>query len=230
MTDYLKDTKNAYKNEAKASSYFLQHHQGLTWARFVMALELKNVEKAFKFFNVGKQDTLLDVPCGTGVAAKVVGKVGCNVFAVDVSEEMLGFARLQYNTIDEGKIFLGDITNLKLPDKCVLGAIVLGFFHRTPDEIVENSLSELNRTSVSFVVASFAVDTPIQRIKRFMLSMLNSSYVEAPIKRKLEDIVKLFNKSGFEVCKINHPLPLLSSEVLLWAKVVETKKDQKAVK
>lgn len=230
MTDYLKNTKNAYKNEAKASSYFLQHHQGFTWARFVMSLELKNVEKAIKFFKVEKKDTLLDVPCGTGVAAKIVKRVGCDVFAVDVSEEMLGFARRQYDSIDEGNIFLGDITNLKLPNKCVLGAIVLGFFHRTPDEIVESSLSELNRTSVSFVVASFAVDTPIQRFKRFVLSLLTSKYIEAPVTRKLEDIVALFNRSAFEVCKISHPVPLLSSEVLLWAKVVETEKEQKAVK
>jgi len=217
--EYIENTLKAYQNNEKAAKYFEQHQKSLSWARLTMWLELRNVKKALSFFcNKDSITTILDIPCGTGVAGGVFSEGMHKVVAIDISEEMMYFAKESYNLKILDRFMQADITNIPLDDLYSQGAIVLGFMHRVPLEVKINSLNELSRVNKDFIVVSFTVDDIFQRMKRALFSVFKKKHASAPEPMKLSEIKNLINNHGFRVVRTNHVFPILSGEIMIWAK------------
>ena len=90
---YESDTKNAYRNKAKANAYKNQYIQGIKWARFTMWRQKKIVAKYLNVCNLDHSDSLLDIPCGAGYIGEILSKYPCSVVASDISIEMMELAR-----------------------------------------------------------------------------------------------------------------------------------------
>ena len=72
--NYIKDTKEAYKNNNKAKAYKEQYTKGFKWARFTMWRQKKILKSHFSKSEYNEDQNILDIPCGTGF----IGKILCN--------------------------------------------------------------------------------------------------------------------------------------------------------
>ena len=74
---------------------------------------------AFKLFKVKKGMKVLDIGCGTGNFSIKLAEMGCEVVAVDVSEDMLDIARKKVH--DKGlaiELRFMDVYSLEFKDEC----------------------------------------------------------------------------------------------------------------
>lgn len=213
---YHSQTRHAYQDDQEAKRYKEQHQGRLGWARLTMKRELDNVVAGLRHFGVGEADFVLDLPCGTGVAGPVFDDVPSRVLALDISMEMMGLARREYRPERLAGFVQSDITGVPLPDAFAKGAVVLGFLHRVPDDIKRATLAELHRVCGAFVLASFSIDSPLQRLKKRLLSLFRDDHRPAPAPISLEEIRRLAEEAGFRVVKVARVVPLLSSEVMVW--------------
>jgi len=217
--NYISNTVEAYQNTHKAESYYKQHHNTLSWARFIMWLELRSVKNAFKFFGVDGGN-ILDVPCGTGIAGQAISNFNCKITAIDISQEMQQFAKNAYESNKLSEFIIGDITNLPLQNNFAMGSVVLGFLHRVPNEIINKTFLELHRVNSDFVIFSFSIDSSLQRLKKFIYSKINKDFVSAPSPKSLKEMEKLLLSSQFKIEKIIRVFPFLSSEVIIWLRKI----------
>ena len=87
--NYLKDTKNAYKNEIKAKEYQEQYTKGYKWARFAMWRQKLIIKKILKKCNITKNNNIIDIPCGAGYIGRILCNTGAEITASDISKEMI---------------------------------------------------------------------------------------------------------------------------------------------
>ena len=144
---YEIDTKNAYRNEAKANAYKNQYTQGIKWARFTMWQQKKIITKFLDTCNLESEDKVLDIPCGAGYIGSVLAKYEASVVASDISEEMMELAKNEYNSEKLDGFIQADITKTPFPSdhfKCVIVlALIVEFLF---DEQV-SSTAHKNRLS-----------------------------------------------------------------------------------
>jgi len=214
--DYRLNTLEAYQNFNKAKKYYAQHHKSMSWAWFMMWLELRCVSQALIHFEANEKK-ILDIPCGTGIAANTINDFDCEIIAIDISLEMQEFAKDSYKSNKSTEFIIGDITNIPLPDNYSYGSIVLGFFHRVPYDIKKKALLELHRVNKEFIVFSFSMDSFFQRLKKRFYSIFNTSFKSAPKPLHIGEIKKLLSDTNFKVEKIKTIIPFLSSEIIIWA-------------
>jgi ubiquinone/menaquinone biosynthesis C-methylase UbiE len=218
IEEYKLKTLDGFKNKEKANHYYNKHHNNFNWSRLMIKLELRSIKKSFEFFKVDKNDMILDVPCGTGVSFDLLSKFKCKVTGVDISTEMLMFAKIKANKNLNINLLSGDITDLKLNNNFARGSIILGFFHRVPDEIKSLALKELFRVNKEFIICSFAIDSFFQKLKRKLIKFLIPHHLSAPNPLSLKKIEELFNINNFTIIKKKTTFPFLSSEIIIWAK------------
>jgi len=218
IKEYRLKTLDGYKNKQKVNHYYNQHQNSFSWAGLMMKLELRNIKKSFEFFKVDKNDMILDVPCGTGVSFDLLLKFKCKVTAIDISNEMLEFAKIKANKNLNINLLSGDITNLKLKNNFARGSIVIGFFHRVPNEIKSLALKELFRVNKEFIICSFAIDSFSQKLKRKLKKFLFPLHLSPPKPLSFKKIEDLFYNNHFTIIKKKTILPFFSSEIIIWAK------------
>jgi ubiquinone/menaquinone biosynthesis C-methylase UbiE len=218
INDYKLQTLNAYKNKNKAKEYYEQHQGSLSWASIMMKLELKAVHRGLKFFQVNENDVILDVPCGTGVSFNLLSQFKCKVIGIDISNEMLKFAKKSFHNEIDINLSIGDITDLKIKDNSIKGSVILGFFHRVPDKIKSSALNELFRVNKEFIICSFSIDNIFQKIKRRLLVFISSKHMSAPKPISNAKLKNLFSNNNFTIVRQESIFPFLSSEVIIWAK------------
>ena len=216
IDDYESRTRSAYRNADRANRYKAQHQGDLSWARFAMWREVRSVRRAVTHFGVLPEEMVLDVPCGTGVAGPALCSTGAQVLAADISREMMGLARPEY----DASCFRGftqlDITRLPFRDESVTGAVILGFMHRVPKEIKHSALAEAVRVSRRLIVVSYTVDSLLQRLKKKILKWIRPGYGEAPRPLAMSEILQMFSDLDLRLVHMTRVAPLLSGEVVFW--------------
>ena len=186
--DYVKDTKDAYKNVVKAQQYQEQYTKGFKWARFTMWRQRKILKKIIDKCNFNENDKILDIPCGTGFIGKILCNTRASITASDISKEMMKRADGEYS----GDNFQGfvecDITNTPFDTNAFDCTIVLAFLHRLPKDVRNKTWEEMNRISKKFIIVNYGFDSTAQKIKKWFLHRVQPGYVPAPSPLPMEDI------------------------------------------
>jgi SAM-dependent methyltransferase len=213
---YEVETRHAYQDKARADAYDVQHMRGWSWARVTMHREVGLVRAALARYGVARGAKVLDVPCGTGVAAPSFTE-GASVVASDISAEMMSFARGRYAARAFAGFVQGDITAMPFRDGTFDASVVLGFMHRVPAEVKEASARELARITSRVLIASFSVDSAAQRWKRRIIGLLKPRHAFSPAPWSRRHIERLLTDAGFEVRSWSSVVPVLSAEVIVVA-------------
>lgn len=119
---------------------------------------LDKMEKDFArslFNRVGRDASVLDVPCGSGRFLDIFQNVS-RLEMRDVSEHMVGVAAEKAASLDHVNVKVGDITALDLPDAWADLTFTMRLFHHMPhDELRGRVFVELARVSRRYVAVTF---------------------------------------------------------------------------
>jgi ubiquinone/menaquinone biosynthesis C-methylase UbiE len=183
--------------------------------------EVGSVRAALRHFG-SDGGAVLDVPCGTGVAAAAFNGTQRLLVAADISLEMMQIARPEYRPDRLQGMLQSDITRLPASDGAFDGAVVLGFMHRVPPEVKESALREIARVSRRFAVVSFSVDSGAQRLKQTLVHWIRPGHAAAPAPMPAADIDALCRRCGFRIVRAAAVAPPLSAERVYWLERAST--------
>ena len=210
---YETETKLSYRNISRAEAYKEQYEK-YRWVRFTTQREQKCIEKAFELCALKDSDHLLDIPCGTGVHAKIFNKFPFSVASSDISSEMMSYARKGYSK----RKFLGfvqsDIERIPFKNKTFDCVFIMGFMHRVPLEVRKKTLSEAAEISKKFIIVSYSVNSLFQKMKQCLKKKILPHYSSALSPVSLHDIQEEFESVGFTCKKRFHVVYFLSAEII----------------
>ena len=215
MTNYEKDTLNGYRSLERAAAYKKFHTSEWSWGRLVTFFEQRSIARELGHYNWSSNQQVLDIPCGTGVLGKVIHRFPFQVVASDISLEMMDLAKEEYSSTQLLKFVQADITATKFARGSFSCVITLGFFHRVPQEIKRAALRELAELSNNLVIITCSVDTPIQRLKHFILGKLRRNHVPALFPVPLGEMSQECEAVGLKVVRAYTVVPLFSSHAIL---------------
>lgn len=215
MSNYQKDTLSAYQTVERAKEYKKYHTEGLSWARISTIREQKVLARELSRYSWKRTDRLLDIPCGTGILGKLLHKFPFKIVASDISAEMMALAKGEYPDDQLEDCVLADITKTEFPRKSFDCIIVLGFFHRVPENIKKATLRELAKLSKGVVILNCSTDSLMQRLKMKILSILWPSHIPAPCPNTLSEMITDCEEVGFKVVRAFSVVPFLSAKSML---------------
>jgi len=218
--DYEHDTLNAYRSVKRAKQYKYFHTKQLSWGRFVTFIEQRAISRILKQYNWSKSDRLLDIPCGTGVLGRLLHDFSFKISASDISTEMMEFAKGEYPNNRLVEFTQQDITRTEFKRDYFSCVITLGFLHRVPLDIKRESLREIFKITKRIAIVSCSVDTPLQRLKHKVLSLVKRNHVPAPCPIKINELISECQNQGFYVERSMMIVPLLSAHALLVLKKI----------
>lgn len=214
MTDYERDTLNAYRTAARATEYKRYHTKDWTWGRFVTWMEQRAIARELGRYQWAPSDQLLDIPCGTGILGKVLQHFPFRIVASDISAEMMDIARMEYPADRLVSCTQADITRTPFPRGAFSCVVTLGFLHRVPAEIKRAALRELAALSNRVAIVTCSVDTPLQRVKHAVLSCVKRGHVPAPCPVTMKEVVTECESQGFRVARAFLVVPFLSAHAM----------------
>lgn len=215
MTDYEKQTLNAYRTPERAAEYKRFHTTDWSWGRFVTWSEQRAVARELRRYDWSPLDQLLDIPCGTGILGKLLHRFPFQIVASDISTEMMALAKEEYPIDRLSDCVQSDITNTPFPRGSFSCVITLGFLHRVPREVKRVALREIAALSNHVVIVSCSVDTPLQRFKHGLLSLFKRSHVPAPCPVPFKEIISDCEASGLRVVRAFMVMPPFSAHAIL---------------
>jgi SAM-dependent methyltransferase len=211
--DYVNDTRNGY-GTIKAASYYRQI-SGLSWMHLMTWLETQCVRRALSRDVDAQRGPVLDIPCGTGLMAKVFRKLGCKVVGADISPDMMSFARDEYRDARPLGFIQGDLAQTPFAPEAFAGVVMLGLMHRVPGTVRRSFLRETNRIARDFLIVSYSVDSPVQRLKLRILRWLRPTHNSAQGASSWHEIESEIRETGFTIQRRLFPFPFASAEVIL---------------
>lgn len=223
---YERDTLVAYRDHSKAKSYKNQQTKNICWARFTTWRERLYAKKALKKCNLKSNDKVLDVPCGSGFLGVILNKYPASIIAADISSEMMNLAREDYKGTNFEGFIQADITKAPFKKGTFSCVITLGLMHRLPGDIRRQTLREISALSNKFIIVSYSIDSPYQRIKQLLITKIWPGYSSAPSPIPLGSIIKELNSNGLILRRIYYTMPFLSAEII----VLLEKRHQAALK
>lgn len=148
-------------------------------------------------------EVILDVPCGAGRFAALLGSEDRRVIGIDVAAEVLVHARTRASQAGVSAEFLeGDASNLPLGDVCVDCV----FSNRLLHHILErkervNILRELRRVTKRYAIVSFFNYHSFGPVRRLLKALKGrkTSYERQPTKAEFTSEVE---EAGFRVVRI----------------------------
>lgn len=212
--DYINDTQLAYMSYERAKQYKEQQTTRWCWARLTTWLQRRSVEKLLKESGLGASENILDLPCGTGVLADVLHKFSSQIFASDISREMMDFALTDYTTRNTRGIVLSDVLKSPFHEGSFTCVVTLGFIHRLPEQIRRLALAEITRISRKLLIISCSIDTPWQRRKQWLLTQVWPAYRAAPSAASMQALMRELDTNGLRVRKKITIMPFFSAEAV----------------
>ena len=212
---YEKDTRDAYKNKKKASAYKNQYIKGFKWARFTMWKQKKIIEKFLHFCEFDEsKGKILDVPCGAGYIGDILSGLNAQIFASDISFEMIELAMKEYPGENFNGFLQSDITELPFNGREFTCSIILALMHRLPKKIRMDVLKEIIRVTSRYIIISYSIQNNLQKIKQFILSKINKNYLPAPAGIPMKEIEKDFSHNNLKIIKKKRVISFLSSKIV----------------
>ena len=211
--DYVKDTREAYRNPARADAYKEQYAK-YKWFQYVSKRERTCIEQALNLCNLSHTSRVLDIPCGTGAMSEVFGKFPFNVAASDISREMMEYARGEYSKERCLGFILSDIEKIPLKEEIFDCVLTIGFMHRAPVHVRAQVLKELNAISRKYIIVTYSINSPLQKLKHRVKKILFPVYTTPSSPVVLKDILREFQLHGLAVKKIFRAAYFFSSEVI----------------
>ncbi len=104
----------------KIAPHFSSTRYAFNWPRVVKAIEILAIPPKSK---------VLDLGCGNGRATEILSKNGNKYTGLDISEDLIGFARERH---PEVKYFVGDLLDAPFPSKSFDYVISLATLHHIP--------------------------------------------------------------------------------------------------
>jgi ubiquinone/menaquinone biosynthesis C-methylase UbiE len=209
--DYRRRTREAYRSPEKALAYDRQL-RGLTWMRFAMWRETRAVRAALQACGLGKGARILDLPCGTGLLGELLARERCNVVGADISLDMIRLALPHYGRGEWAGFVNADIVALPFATDSFDCAIVIGLFHRLPADIRAGALASLKRVCRGPLIVSFSLDSPVRRLKLFVLRLVRPRFSSAPSPAPLAILERELANAGWRIARRWAVAPILSSE------------------
>ena len=213
--DYERDTKNAYRNKAKAGAYLKQYTKGAKWARFTMWRQRALIERILDRCDLTASDRVLDIPCGTGLIGKILLNSPASVIGSDISLEMMDLARGECGENGFRQLVQADITATPFVTESFACVVVLALMHRLHEDLRRDVLLEVANLSSRFVIISYSVESKSQRMKQRVLKALRPSHIPAPSSIPLPEILREVASHGFKVLSVSHIAYFLSAKVVL---------------
>ena len=212
--DYEKLTRQAYRSPERAVAYKSYHNTRISWGRITTRLEQRVVRGFLERLHLGGTDTVLDIPCGTGVLGPTLARFASRVVGSDISLEMMGLAVEEYDQASVDGWVQADITATPFRSDRFTVTVVLGLMHRIPADVRASALAELYRISSSSVIVSFSATSAVQKVKRSFLRALTKRYIPAASAIPLRQAEAEIRSAGFRIVKRTALAPFLSAESL----------------
>jgi SAM-dependent methyltransferase len=215
VTDYQRETRDAYRSRERARNYKHYNTAAWSWGRIATAREQRGIQRVLAREPWQPGDMVLDIPCGTGILAGVLNTLPVRVVASDISYEMMALGREEYREGALAGAVQADITRTPFASGTFAAVCVLGFLHRVPSDIKRAALREASALSSRLVIATCAIDTPLQRLKHRVLRLIRNEHIPAPAPTTLASLIADCHAAGLRVRQQFFVLPLLSAEIVL---------------
>ena len=212
------DPVTHYKEVAVAERYDRERFSSFP-GRVFNALEKYNMRKAFRA--VPRDQTVLDLPCGTGRFSEVLLEEGFKVIGIDISQAMLEVAKRKLERF--GPRFetrVADVRELAQKESqrydVALCARVLMHFPLEGQISFLRSVAELTRRRVVFTQS---LSTPYQRLRRRIKRLLgNQPPAGYPITEA--ELKTLLAGAGLKEVDRLRPMPLVTEAIYVIAERV----------
>jgi len=176
MTDY--EAKKHYQNIDTANQYATQFHQPLTFlnlrARMLGWREKRIFIRMLRQVRLERKKTL-DIASGTGRYVELLLGHGFQVGGVDISSEMLSFAKQRIGE-HPNLLFLKqeDAEKLPFPDNQFDLVTCMRLYHRIPSGIRLRMLREVKRVGKGKAILFFGMTTPWLQCRRALRAKIIS--------------------------------------------------------
>jgi ubiquinone/menaquinone biosynthesis C-methylase UbiE len=191
MEQHVVDRYKSYEGAASFNTkYDREWHKRICTRR-----EYKVIAKCFGI--TGPVDSILDFPSGAGRLFKAYHPYGKRFFAMDLSHEMLKFAR---QNLAEWKPSLstGSAFRMPLKDASIDVAFSARLFHHVPDQRERRQyILELCRVSRRFVVMTFFHTWSLKNILRMIRRPFNKK--KSKVTMTTDELREVVRDAGWEV-------------------------------
>ena len=213
VATYDVETRRHYDTDR--ARVYDQQITGFTWMRFATWLEARIVRRLLTSFKLDETDLAIDMPCGTGLLGSVFAGQRCGVMPCDISRDMIRYARNNYRNANLFAMVQGDLAQIPFPDNHFDFVVSIGLMHRVPREIRGKFLSELSRIAKRDLIASYSVDTPVQRLKQWLIKLVWRSHISASDPTPWPVIKRELQEHELEIVEKFTVAPLASAEIIL---------------
>ena len=191
MEQHVVDRYKSYEGAASFNTkYDREWHKRVTTRR-----EYRVIAKCFGI--TGPVDSILDFPSGAGRLFRAYHPYGTRFFAMDLSHEMLKFAR---QNLSEWKpsFSTGSAFRMPLKDASVDVTFSARLFHHVPDPKERHQyILELCRVSRKFVVMTFFHTWSLKNILRMVRRPFNKK--KSKVTMTTDELREVVRGAGWEV-------------------------------
>jgi len=181
-------------------------------------LIIKRLGKGFP-----QKGTVFDLACGTGLMSTwLVGK-GYDTISGDLSRGMLEVAQKKLSGSEN---FIGalqlDATSIPVKPKAFDVITSFRFLNLMPPNVRVIIHKEANRVGKGFYLVTYALNSPYQRFRGKLKTLLGLSGREGAdlYPATLDEIRKELNEAGIEVISVQPLCRLLTSEVVILGRLI----------
>lgn len=205
MQDPVAARVERYKSHEGAASYNTLYTR--SWAkRWATRLEFRVIRRCLEA--VGPQESMLDLPSGVGRLYPAYRGCARRHFGMDISLEMLKFAREAMREVEPG-LAQSSATHIPLKDGAVDFVFSARLFHHLPDPGMRRRyIQELCRVSRKWIVMTFFHTWSLKNILRRIRRPFNRK--KPKVTMTTAELREIAGAAGWEVVK-TLPLSRLAS-------------------
>jgi ubiquinone/menaquinone biosynthesis C-methylase UbiE len=207
VSDRFQQIQTRYRDPKVASRYDQSRYCDFQ-GRLNNRAAWRALSRALKHAQSG--GTILDIPCGTGRFSRQLTENGFQVFASDISEEMLGVARKIEPSLH---CFQGDIFRLPFHDQTFDAIVCIRFFNLVDRDKRVEAVREMARVA-RVVVASYYHKYTIKYAGRWLRHRLGLHKGNNP-RLTRAGLMDEIRETGLHLHQVISVSPLLSEEWLV---------------
>jgi ubiquinone/menaquinone biosynthesis C-methylase UbiE len=212
MAELTYPAKTAYQSKAAAETYDRKRFRSLK-GRF---LDEKEKRIIGQFLNgLPEGGSVLDLACGTGRIAEFLLSKGHKVWAVDISKEMLDFARRRLDSFEDlVKFRKAEAENLPFEKKFFDSATCIRLMGHIPPETRIKILREMKRVTKGPFIVAYYLSEPVANTKRKIRKFTTGDKSPwFPISKK--DLKEEINSASLRILEEKRVLKYLSETLIL---------------